>query len=58
MFIKRINLSTIENLIAELQKLPPQASVYVNGTEGYMHVGTDCVCFDDSLLTVEYEDEA
>lgn len=62
MLTKRIELTTVVELIEELKQLPPKAKVYANGTEGYMHIGVDmygndCVTFDDDELNEEYEEE-
>ena len=61
MFTKRIELTTIIELIEELKQLPPKAKVYANGASGYMHIGkdtdgNDSVTFDDSDLSEYYED--
>ena len=51
---KRIELTTVEDLIKELQQLPPKSNVYANGTYGYMYIFTHDdeteVTFDDSYL--------
>ena len=59
---KRIELTTVEDLIKELKQLPPKAKVYTNGLLGYMHIGrdidgNDSVTFDDSDLSEYYEDD-
>lgn len=59
-FIERIELTTVNQLIKELKQLPPTAKVYTNGTNGYMHIGTDIcgdiyITFDDNPLDEEYE---
>ena len=59
---KRIELTTVKDLVAVLMRQNPAAKVYANGTSGYMHIGTDIhgndsVTFDDSDLSEYYEDD-
>ena len=59
MFTKRVELTTVVELIEELKQLPPKTKVYANGTNGYMHIGTDvdgndCVSFDYDMMSEEY----
>lgn len=63
MFTKRVELTTVVELIEELKKLPPKTKVYTNGIYGsYMHIlndynGEQCISFDDDPLNEEYESE-
>ena len=60
---KRIELTTIVELIEELKQLPPKTKVYVNGVYGgYIHImsdenGKQSVSFDDDPLDELYESE-
>lgn len=63
MFMKRVELTTVVELIEELKQLPPKTKVYANGVYGgYMHImedsnGKQCISFDDDPLDEEYESE-
>ena len=48
---KKIELTTVEDLIKELQQLPPKSKVYANGTYGYMYTFT----YDDKT-EVNFDD--
>lgn len=54
---KRIELTTVGELIKELKKLPKKTEVYANGTYGYMHIGEICISFDDDPLDYLYQKE-
>lgn len=59
MYKRKIELTTVVELIEELKQLTPKTKVYTNGTHGYMHIGKDengddCVSFDDKQLNEEY----
>lgn len=54
---KRIILTTVEQLINELKKLPKETEVYTNGTYGYMHIGYNSISFDDDPLDFLYKKE-
>ena len=57
---KRIELTTVGELIDELKQLPPESKVWTGGTYGYMHIWTDRdgteVSFDESELAEFYEE--
>ena len=56
---KRVELTTVVELIKELKQLPPKSKVFVGGTCGYMHIWTDKdgteVNFDEEELEEFYE---
>lgn len=59
---KKVELTTVIELIEELKQLPPKTKVYANGTFGYMHIGNDIngdmsVTFDDSDLAEFYDED-
>ena len=58
---KRIELTTVGELIEELNQLPPESKVWADGTYGYMHIMTDKdgteVSFDEDELEEFYEEE-
>ena len=57
---KRIELTTVIELIEELKQLPPKSKVFVGGTCGYMHIWTDKdeteVSFDEDELKGFYKE--
>ena len=57
---KRVELTTVVELIEELKQLPPKSKVFVDGTYGYMHIWTDKdgteVSFDEDELSEFYDE--
>lgn len=51
--LKPVELTTVSELIKELQGVSPKTKVFVDGTHGYLHIvkdadGNDAVSFDDN----------
>ena len=50
-----MRLTTVNELIKELNTLPPETKIYVGGTQGYLNIvevgnGEKIVAFDDILF--------